>query len=187
MVVAAILVIGGGLAVLAAETAEPPVNDVAVATTVPSTGTLSVSGVSTTTSTTDPSSTTVTTTGAPTTTAASPTTTAAPPPVGPISGSIALSGSTIPANGGPAPVLTWSVTGPGTYSVAVTAKTGIEGSKTVPSASPSGSGPVCPGLLALASDRCVPSARQPSYDYVLTVTAPDGTVIFTRSVTLTVG
>ncbi len=59
----------------------------------------------------------------------------------------------------------------------------IDGAKTVPATTATGSGPVCPGTLTRG--QCVPSARQPSYDYVLTVTAPDGTVLLSRTVTLT--
>ena len=100
----------------------------------------------------------------------------------PLMASLSLSAATMSSNGGTPPTLSWSVTGPGDYSVAVTGFV-IEGTRTVPATTPTGSGPVCPGTLT--RDQCVPSARQPAYDYVFTVIAPDGTVLLSRTVTLT--
>lgn len=102
----------------------------------------------------------------------------------PVTATPSLSASTVPSNGGPPPKLSRSVTGPGDYSVVV-ALVGIvsDGAKTVPATTATGSGPVCPG--ALTRGQCLPSARQPSYDDVFTVTTPDGTVLLSRTVTLT--
>jgi len=180
MVLVAMVVVGAAVAVLASGTREGNVSDVALATTLASTAPGSV-GPSPTTSTrpaTPSSLPEVTPSSVLDTTAPTTTTTVAP-----LVGSIGLSASSLAANGGAAPTLTWSVSGPGAWTVSVTGFV-IEGTKTVPATAPTGSGVVCPG--ALTGTRCVPSGRLPAYDYVLTVVAPDGSVLLTRRVTLTI-
>ena len=178
MAMVVLVVLVAAVALFAADSRDPDVPEAAIGTTALPSTPLSVPGESTTTTAveTATSVTTVARTSAP-----PPSTTTSRVP-DPIVASIALSASSISSNGGEAPILTWSVTGGGTWSVSVTGPS-VDRGAAVPSAAPSGSGLVCPGRLVQIS--CYPPYPTP-FDYTLTVRAPDGTVLVARTITLDV-
>ena len=76
------------------------------------------------------------------------------------------------------------MTGTGAFTVRLQGPAG-DTSGTVPSTSATGSGLVCPDTLA--QGQCYfRSTRPATADYVITVLGPDGSVLATRTVTLTI-
>ncbi len=186
MAAVVVAVLLAAIVLFAVETHDPPVPEVAATTETSASGSISVSQASTTTAVPDASS---STTAAPVTTttptSSAPSSSTTEPTRVSVSIGLTPAGVTVGSTRSFAPpTLAWSVTGTGTFTVRVEGPAG-DTSATVPSASASGSGLVCPGTLA--QGQCFfPSAHPTSVDYVITVLAADGSVLATRTVTLAV-
>jgi hypothetical protein len=186
VVVACVLL--AAVVLFAVETHDPPVPEVAESAETTLGGSLSVSPGSSTTSVAPTSATTTTPEQVVVTTSStsSSTTSSSTVPTR-VSVAIGLTPTAVVVDAQRSfapPVLTWSVTGTGAFSVQVQGPPkDVNG--TVPSATTSGAGQVCPGTIARG--RCFYSSGRPAQvDYVISVLGPDGQVLATRTVTLSI-
>jgi len=180
------MVLLAAVVLFAVETHDPPVPEVAESAETTVGPSLTVSGGSSTRTVPDASSSTTTepvTATTPSTTAPSSSTTV--PTRVSVSISLTPAGVRVGSTRSFAPpTLAWSVTGTGTFSVRVEGPGG-DTSGTVPSTSATGSGVVCPGTLA--QGECFFAGRHPTtVDDVITVLGPEGSVLATRTVTLSI-
>ena len=185
MAAVVVVVLMAAIVLFAVETHDPPVPEVAESAETSISGSPSVSGGSSTTQPDASSSTsaelvttTTPTTSGPSSSTTAPTRVSVAISLSPASVTVGSTRSFVP------PTLAWSVTGTGTFTVRVEGPA-ADTSGTVPSTAASGSGPVCPGTLA--QGQCFFKATHPTtVDYVITVLCPDGSVLATRTVTLTI-
>ena len=185
MAAVVVVVLLAAIVLFAVETHDPPVPEVAESAETSISGSLSVSGGSSTTqpdasssTTAEPVTTTTPTTSGPSSSTTAPTRVSVAISLTPASVTVGSTRSFVP------PTLAWSVTGTGSFTVRVEGPA-ADTSGTVPSTSASGSGPVCPGTLA--QGQCFFKATHPTtVDYIVTVLGPDGSVLATRTVTLTI-